>query len=72
MLCDDLEGWDARVRGRLKRKEIYGYLWLIHIVVWQKPIQHCKAIICRLKIIEKNKRIEGRLLKDANSLEEKL
>ena len=23
----------------------YGYLWLIHIVVLQKPAQHCKALI---------------------------
>ena len=25
------------------------YLWLIHIVVWQKPTQHCKAIILQFK-----------------------
>ena len=25
------------------------YLWLIHIDVWQKPAQHCKAIILQLK-----------------------
>ena len=24
--------------------------WLIHADVWQKPIQHCKAIIFQLKI----------------------
>ena len=24
-------------------------LWLIRIVVWQKPIQHCKAIFLQLK-----------------------
>ena len=60
MLCDDLEGWNGRVRGRLKRKELYGYLWIIHTVVWQKPTQHGKAIICQLKIIENNKRIEER------------
>ena len=23
----------------------YVYLGLIHVVVWQKPTQHCKAII---------------------------
>ena len=35
-----------------KRKEIYGiyvYLRLIHIVLWQKPTQPCKAIILQLK-----------------------
>ena len=38
------------VAGMFKRKETYMYLWLIHFVVWQKPIQHCKAIILKLKI----------------------
>ena len=38
VLCDDLEGWDwGEVRGRLKREGIYVYLWLIHVVVQQKP-----------------------------------
>ena len=38
MLCDDLEGWDwGEVGGRLKREGIYVYLWLIHVVVQQKP-----------------------------------
>ena len=27
----------------------YVYLWLIHIDVWQKPTQLCKAIILHLK-----------------------
>ena len=40
------------VRAFLPRT--YVYLWLIHIVVWQKPIQHCKAIILQLKINFKN------------------
>ena len=26
------------------------YLWLIHIVVWQKPTKYCNAIILQLKI----------------------
>ena len=25
------------------------YLWLIHVDVWQKATQHCKAIILQLK-----------------------
>ena len=50
MICDDLDGWDGvGVGGSLKREGIYVYLWLIHIVVWQKPIQHCKAIIHQIK-----------------------
>ena len=28
---------------------IYLYLWLIHVDVWQKATQHCKAIILQLK-----------------------
>ena len=27
------------------------YTWLIHVHVWQKPTQYCKAIILQLKII---------------------
>ena len=34
---------------------MYGYLWLIHVVVWQKPTQYCKAIILQLKINFKKK-----------------
>ena len=26
------------------------YLWLIHVNVWQKPEQYCKAIILQLKL----------------------
>ena len=35
--------------GRFKREGTYLYLWLIHIVVWQKPRQHCKATVPQLK-----------------------
>ena len=35
--------------GRFKRKEIYVYLWLIHVEVWQKTTQFCKAIVLQLK-----------------------
>jgi len=38
------------VGGSFKREGIRVYLWLIHAVVWQKLIQHCKAIILQLKI----------------------
>ena len=27
----------------------YVYLWLIHVAVWQKPTQYCKAIIPQLR-----------------------
>ena len=32
-------------------REAGGRLWLIHVDVWQKPTQYCKAIILQLKII---------------------
>ena len=45
MLCDDLEGWE----GKLKREGIYVYIQLIPVVIQQKLMQHCKAIILQLK-----------------------
>ena len=36
--------------GRLKREQTYVYSWLIRVVIHQKLIQRCKAIIFRLKI----------------------
>ena len=41
-------GW--RVEGRFKREETHVHLWLISVVIWQKQIQHCKAIILQFKI----------------------
>ena len=29
------------------------YTWLIHVDIWQKPTQYCKAIILQLKINKK-------------------
>ena len=45
----------GRVEGSLSREGIYVYLELIHIVVWQKPIQHCKTIILQLNFFLKEK-----------------
>ena len=42
-------GWEE-IGGRFEREGIYVYFWLLHIVVQQKPIQHCKAMIVSLKI----------------------
>ena len=36
-------GWE--VGGRLQREGAYVYLWVIHVVAWQKATQHCKATI---------------------------
>ena len=41
-------GWE--VGGKFRREGTYVYLWLIHVDVWQKPTQYCKAIILQLKI----------------------
>ena len=35
---------------RFKRERTYVYLWLTHVVIWQKPTHYCKAIILQLKI----------------------
>ena len=43
MLCDNLEGWE--MGGRLRREGTDAYLWLIHVDLWQRPTQYCKAII---------------------------
>ena len=46
LLCDNLEGWDrAGGGGRFKREGTRVYLGPIHVDVWQKPTQHCEAII---------------------------
>ena len=38
------------MEGRSKREGIYAYIELVHFVVQQKLIEHCKAIILQLKI----------------------
>ena len=38
------------VGGRFRREGTYVYQWLMHVDLWQKPIQCCKAIILPLKI----------------------
>ena len=42
---------------RFKREGTYVYLWLIHVAIWQKPTQHCKAIILQFKINKLEKKI---------------
>ena len=50
-LPSDTLGWGLE---RLKVGRTYVYLWLTHVVVWQKPTQHCKAVILQSKINLKN------------------
>ena len=40
-------GWERG--GKFKREGIYVQLWVAHIVVRQKPAQHCKAIFLQIK-----------------------
>ena len=49
VLCDNLEGQDGEGSGGRGHM----YLWLMHVVVWQKPTKYCKAIILQLKIKKK-------------------
>ena len=53
MFCDNLEGWNGLGVGKKVQEggDIYIYLWLIHVDVWQKPTQYCKTIILQLKKI---------------------
>ena len=47
---DDPEGWDGEERGR--GGSGWGtqvHPWLIHVNVWQKPLQYCKVISLQLK-----------------------
>ena len=47
MLCGDPDrGVGCGGGGRLKRGGVYIH---ICIVVWQKPTQHCKAIVLQLE-----------------------
>ena len=40
----------SEVGERFMKEGMYVYLWLIHVDIWQKPTQYCKAIILQLKI----------------------
>lgn len=51
MLCDHLGGgigWG--LEGRLKEEGLYVYLWLVPVVVQQKLIEQCNAIILQFKV----------------------
>ena len=53
VLCENLEWWDGVVgvvEQRFKWENTYVHLWLIHVDIWQKPTQYCKAIIIQLKV----------------------
>ena len=46
----NLEGWDGEEGGREgQERGDYVYVWLIHVDVWLKATEFCKAIILLLK-----------------------
>ena len=47
--CTNLETWDGRVGGRLKREWVYVYTQLVHVIAQQKLTRRCKAILLPLK-----------------------
>ena len=46
-------GWGGRWQRGSRGRGTYVYLWLIHVDVWQKPAQYCKAIILQYKTYKK-------------------
>ena len=46
---NNAEGWDGEGSGRWFRMGPHVHLWLIHVNVWQKPLQYCKVISLQLK-----------------------
>ena len=56
---DDPEGWDGEgVRSGGSGWGTHVNPWLIHVSVWQKPLQYCKVISLQLiKINEKKKEV---------------
>ena len=48
VLCDDLEGWDGGMGGRVERVDICILMADSHCCT-AEIIQHCKAIILQLK-----------------------
>ena len=59
-------GKGLEVGGRFKRERTYVYFWLIHVDVWQKPTQYCKAITFQLKINKlKKSEVDSFCLRDS-------
>ena len=50
VLWDNPERWGGEGGGRgIQDGETHVHQWLIHVDVWQKPPQYCKAIVLQLK-----------------------
>ena len=49
---DDPEGWDGEGGKRgCSGSGTHVHPWLIHVDVWQKPLQYCKVISLQVKLI---------------------
>ena len=48
----------GRGEGSSKERGTYVYLWLIHVYIWQKPIQYCNYSPIKTKLIKKSKVIK--------------
>ena len=53
VLCENLDGWGG-IGRRFKTEGPCVFLWLIHVGVWKKLMQYCKATIFQLKINKEN------------------
>ena len=51
-----------------KREVIYVYLWLIHIVVWQKTTRYCTEIILQFKKVKHHLVIEKIIIKNTQKI----
>ena len=41
VLWDKPEGWDGERGGEVQDGGTHVHLWLLHVNVWQKSLQHC-------------------------------
>ena len=40
---------EIQIVVKTERERTYVYLWLIHVDVWQRPKQYCRALVLQLK-----------------------
>ena len=48
---DDPERWDGEGGSGCSGWGTHVHPWLIHVSVWQKPLQYCKVTSLQLKLI---------------------
>ena len=54
---DDPEGWEGEAGGRGGSERVTPvHSWLIHVNVWQKPLQYCKVVSLQLINISEEKK----------------